>query len=64
MQEEDFAMANNQIANIYQSMLNGDKSALQKLQQLNPITQLPQIPHSKGNRRSKLNTEVNVSRHE
>ena len=56
MQEEEFSLANNQIADIYQSMLSGDKSALSKLQQINPINQLPQLPHSRTNRKSKLNT--------
>lgn len=59
MQEEEFALANNQIADIYQSMLGGDKSALSKLQQINPIyqlPQLPQLPHSRVNRKPKVNT--------
>jgi hypothetical protein len=60
--QEDFALANNQIADIYQSMLNGDKNALSKLQQLSPASQLPQIAHTRHTRRSKLNTEVDVSR--
>ncbi len=56
--------ANHEVADIYQSMLNGDKSALYKLQQIKIMGSLPHFSQGKQNKKTKINTEENVHNQE
>jgi hypothetical protein len=58
---EQTPLSNNQVADIYQSMLQGDKNSLFKLQQVSNLSLLPHL-HPSGGRayKSKLNTEEQV----
>ena len=44
-------------------MLNGDKNALSKLQQVNLVNHLPQVQRHSQHRKQKINTEENITRH-
>ena len=64
---EQVNLSNNQVADIYQHMLNGDKNALFKLQQVSLVSHLPEVHasrhSSKHYTKSKINTEENISHH-
>jgi hypothetical protein len=48
---------NYEVADVYQNMLNGDASALYKLQQINVMNHLPRFRDSSGHHKHKINTE-------
>lgn len=54
---EESESFNYEVADIYQSMLNGDKSALYKLQQINVMAQLPRFQAHSHHKYHKVNTE-------
>lgn len=50
-------ITNYEVADIYQSMLNGDKDSLFKLQQINLMAHLPRVTSNYQHSKNKINTE-------
>lgn len=60
-QQESF---NYEVADIYQSMLNGDKNALYKLQQINVMNHLPRFHPHPAPHKNKVNTQEHIDNQE
>lgn len=54
---EHSGLTNNEVADIYQSMLNGDKDSLYKLQQVSITAHLPRVTDKYKHAKIKINTE-------